>query len=360
MESKEKFEIMVFSNEGRDVPTLKEKIVSGRDYIYYGDDNKFPEYLWDLYLRSGVLQGIINGTIDFVSGNGVTSNLPVTYLNDEGDEIEDIIRKLTTDYCIFGGFCFQVIKDFNGSIKEIYWLDIQNIRISKDGDKAYYCEKWNQYGAKSVEYELWDPKKNQTNFIVYFKGHISRGVYPIPRYVSALAAIETSTEIGKFHLNNILNNLSASAIINFNNGEPTEEEKKRIEKRLNEKFGGAGNAGKNMIVFNNNKESAVTVERLSEDNFDKKFETLAKSTKEEIFIANRAYPILFGAQDESKGFSKSEFLEVFELYSKVVVSPIQNDIKRVFDKLFNTNNSLVFKKFTLSDSDENPNISVTN
>ena len=360
MESKEKFEIMVFSNEGRDVPTLKEKIVSGRDYIYYGDDNKFPEYLWDLYLRSGVLQGIINGTIDFVSGNGVTSNLPVTYLNDEGDEIEDIIRKLTTDYCIFGGFCFQVIKDFNGSIKEIYWLDIQNVRIDKNGEKAYYSEKWNQYGAKSVEYELWDPKKKQSNFIVYFKGHISRGVYPIPRYVSALAAIETSTEIGKFHLNNILNNLSASAIINFNNGEPTEEEKKRIEKRLNEKFSGAGNAGKNMIVFNNNKESAVTVERLSEDNFDKKFETLAKSTKEEIFIANRAYPILFGAQDESKGFSKSEFLEVFELYSKVVVSPIQNDIKRVFDKLFNTNNSLVFKKFTLSDSDENPNISVTN
>lgn len=360
MENKEKFGIMVFSNEGRDVPTLKEKIVSGRDYIYYGEDNKFPEYLWDLYLRSGVLQGIINGTIDFVSGNGVTSNLPVTYLNNEGDEIEDIIRKLTTDYCIFGGFCFQVIKDFNGTIKELYWLDIQNVRIDKNGEKAYYSEKWNQYGAKSVEYELWDPKKKQSNFIVYFKGHISRGVYPIPRYVSALAAIETSTEIGKFHLNNILNNLTASAIINFNNGEPTEEEKKRIEKRLNEKFSGAGNAGKNMIVFNNNKESAVTVERLSEDNFDKKFETLAKSTKEEIFIANRAYPILFGAQDESKGFSKSEFLEVFELYSKVVVSPIQNDIKRVFDKLFNTNNSLVFKKFTLSDSDENPNISVTN
>ena len=359
MENKEKFEIMVFSNEGRDVPTLKEKIVSGRDYIYYGEDNKFPEYLWDLYLRSGVLQGIINGTIDFVSGNGITSNLPVTYLNDEGDEIEDIIRKLTTDYCIFGGFCFQVIRDFNGYIKEIYWLDIQNVRINKDGDKAYYSEKWNQYGAKSVEYELWDPKKKQSNFVVYFKGHISRGVYPIPRYVSALAAIETSTEIGKFHLNNILNNLTASAIINFNNGEPTEEEKKRIEKRLNEKFSGSGNAGKNMIVFNDNKESAVTVERLSEDNFDKKFETLSKSTKEEIFIANRAYPILFGAQDESKGFSKSEFLEVFELYSKVVVSPIQNDIKRVFDKLFNINNSLVFKRFTLSDSDENPNISVT-
>lgn len=66
MENKDKFEIMVFSSEGRDVPMLKEKDISGKDYIYYGEDNKFPEYLWDLYLRSGVLQGIINGTIDFV------------------------------------------------------------------------------------------------------------------------------------------------------------------------------------------------------------------------------------------------------------------------------------------------------
>ena len=208
-----------------------------------------------------------------------------------------------------------------------------------------------QDGAKAIEYEIWNPKKNQSNFVVYFKGHITRGVYPIPRFIGALAAVETSTEIGKFHLNNILNNLTSSAIINFNNGEPSEEEKKRIEKRLNDKFSGANNAGKNMIVFNNNKESAVTVERLSEDNFDKKFETLAKSTREEIFISCRATPALFGLNPENNGFSKAEFLEAFELYNKTVVKPIQNDIKRVFDKLFNVENSLIFNKFTLEDSE---------
>lgn len=348
----DKENIMFFSNEKRDIPTLEEKVMSGKDYVFYGNDNKFPEYLWDLYLRSGILQGIINGTIDFVSGNGIQNNLPITKLNEDGDEIEDIIRKISTDYCIFGGFCFQVIKDYNGSIKEIYWIDMKNIRLNKEGDKVFYSEKWNQYGAKSVEYEVWDPKKNQNNFVVYYKGHISRGLYPIPRYVAALAAIETSTEIGKFHLNNILNNLSTSAIINFNNGEPSEEEKKRIERKLNEKFSGSSNAGRTMIVFNNNKESAVTVERLSEDNFDEKFQTLTKSTKEEIFIANRAYPILFGAMDESKGFSRTEFNEAFDLYEKTVVRSIQNDIKRVFDKLFNMDNSIIFNKFTLSEINE--------
>lgn len=347
----EDMKFSIVSNEVRLVPDVIEKKVSGKDFVYYGEDNKFPQYIWNLYLKSSILQGIINGTCDFVSGNGVTSNIPLQTINLDGEEIEDLIRKISIDYGIFGGFCFQVIKDYNGSIKELYWLDMQNIRLSEDGDKAYYCDKWNQYGAKAVEYEVWDPKKNQSNFVVYYKGHITRGIYPIPRFIGALAAIETSTEIGKFHLNNILNNLSSSAIINFNNGEPTEEEKKRIESKLNDKFGGAGNAGKTMVVFNNNKESAVTVERLSEDNFDKKFETLAKSTREEIFIAHRATPALFGMKNEGNGFSKEEFLEAFELYNKCVVRPIQNDIKRVFDKLFDIENAIIFNRFTLEDSE---------
>lgn len=347
----ENLSFSIISNDVRVVPDIIEKKVSGKDYIQYGEDNKFPQYLWNLYLKSSILQGIINGTCDFVSGNGIISNIPLNIVNDEGDELEDLIKKITTDYNIFGGFAFQVIKDYNGAIKELYWLDMQNIRVNEDCTKVFYCDKWNQYGAKAVEYEIWDPKKSQSNFVVYFKGHITRGVYPIPRFIGALAAVETSTEIGKFHLNNILNNLTSSAIINFNNGEPSEEEKKRIEKRLNEKFSGAKNAGKNMIVFNNNKESAVTVERLSEDNFDKKFETLAKSTREEIFISCRATPALFGLNPENNGFSKAEFLEAFDLYEKTVVRPIQNDIKRVFDKLFNVENSLIFNKFTLEDSE---------
>jgi capsid portal protein len=345
----EELKFSIMSNDVRIVPDVVEKKVSGKDYVFYGEENKFPQYVWNLYLKSAILQGIVNGTCDFVSGNGIISNLPITQMNSDGDELEDLIRKISMDYNIFGGFCFQVIKDYNGAIKELYWLDMQNIRLNEEGDKAYYCEKWNQYGAKAIEYEVWNPKKNQSNFVVYYKGHISRGLYPVPRFIGALAAIETSTEIGKFHLNNILNNLTSSAIINFNNGEPSEEQKKMIEKKLNDKFSGANNAGKNMIVFNNSKEEAVTIERLGEDNFDKKFETLSKSTREEIFISFRATPALFGLNPENNGFSKAEFLESFELYNKCVVKPIQNDIKRVFDKLFNMENSIQFKKFTLED-----------
>lgn len=347
----ENLQFSVLSNEARIVPTMIEKKVSNKDYIFYGEDNQFPQYIWDLYLKSSILQGIVNGTSDFVLGNGVSTAIDI--VNDEGETLEDVIKKLVIDFNIFGGFCFQGIRDHLGNIKEIYWLDMQNVRVGKDDDKIYYSEKWGCYGEKAIAYDLFDPTKQQPTFVVYFKGHISRGVYPIPRYVGALAAIETSTEIGKFHLNNILNNLSSSAIINFNSGEPSEEDKKRIEKRLEEKFSGSSNAGKFILAFNDNKDNAVTIERLAEDNFDEKFQTLSKSTKEEIFIAHRAYPSLFGMMQENNGFSRVEFDEAFQLYNKTVVQPIQKDIQRVFDRVFGVDKSIIFKKFSLDEEIEN-------
>jgi hypothetical protein len=148
-------------------------------------------------------------------------------------------------------------------------------------------------------------------------------------------------------LNNILNNLSSSAIINFNNGVPSEEVQKDIERRVNDKFAGTENAGRTIVTFNDSKENAVTVERLNEDRMDEKFNTLSKSVTQEIFISFRATPELFGFSSEGNGFSKTEFLESFELYYKTVVKPIQNDIVRVFEKIYNQPNIIQFVPFEI-------------
>lgn len=350
MKKDEKIEKMGFSlisQKTKIVPDVIEKQVSGKDYVFYGDDNDFPEYLWNLYLKSSVLQSIINGTVDYISGNEVVSRLDI--VNKEGETINDIIRKITTDYMIFGGFAIQIIRDFNGDVRELYWLDIRKVRVNDEGDRIFYCDKWNKYGAKAIEYERFDSEKKQSTSVFYYKGHITRGVYPIPRYCGALSAIETSTEIGKFHLNNILNNLTSSAIINFNNGVPSKEQQSEIERKISDKFSGADNAGKFILTFNNNKESAVTVERLNEDNMDAKFQTLSKSTMQEIFISFRATPSLFGLNPENNGFSKEEFLESFELYNKTCVIPSQKDIVRCFEKIYNEENIIQFIPFKLDE-----------
>lgn len=352
-DSKQKLNFSIFDSNSKVVPTFIEK-ETNRPYMNYGIDNKFPNYLWELYLRSALLQSIIEGTQNYTTGNGIiyNENADIQRLkeqaNEDGETLEDIINRVVVDYLIFGGFSLQIIYNKLGNISELYWLDFRNVRLNKEGDKAYYSEDWIRHANDFITYDVFNPKKeNKKSCVFYYRGHISRGVYPIPRYNGALSAIETSTEISKFHLNSILNNFDANLIISFNNGEPSEDVKDEIERKIKDKFSGADNAGKFILAFNDSKENGVTVERLTDDNFDKKYDALRTSTFKEIFIAFRAIPQLFGFNLDNDGFNTQEYESAFLLYNQTVVTPIQNDIKRAFNKIFGVNDSISFIPFAL-------------
>lgn len=349
----DKMNFSIFDSAVKVVPTFVEK-ETGKPFVNYGNDNKFPNYLWDLYLRSALLQSIINGTADYTCGNGVifSENSVVQKLKDnanqDGETLEDIIKKIVADYLIFGGFALQLIYNKLDEINEVYWLDFRNVRLDREGTKAYYTNDWVRHANDYATYDIFNPNERQKTCVYYFKGHLTRGVYPIPKYNGALSAIETSTEISKFHLNSIINNFSGNFIINFNNGEPSTDIQDEIERKVKAKFSGADNAGKFVIAFNKSKENGVTVERIQDDNFDKKYENLRTDTYKEIFIAFRAIPQLFGYSLEGTAFNKQEFTEAFELYNKTTVEPIQRDIKRVFNKIFNVDDSLNLIPFQLN------------
>ena len=349
----DKMAFSIFEQPVKVIPTFVEKENTGKPYLNYGVDNRFPNYLWDLYMRSALLQSIVNGTADYANGNGITyaENANVQRLakvaNKDGETLEDIVKKITIDYLVFGGFAFQVIYNKMGEIGEIYWLDFRNCRRSKDGDKIYYSEDWIKHANDYIEYDVFDPEKKDKSQVFYFKGHISRGIYPVPRYNGALSAIETSTEISKFHLNSILNNFSGNFIINMNSGIPSEDVQDEIERKIKAKFTGADNAGKFLVAFNDSKENAVSVERIQDDNFDKKYESLRTDTYKEIFIAFRCIPQIIGFSLEGTGFNKQEFMEAYELYNRTVVKPIQADLERTFDRVFGIENSMKIIPFTL-------------
>lgn len=351
----DKLNFSINNSHVRVVPTFEEKANTNKPYLYYGANNKFPQYLWELYLKSALLQSIINGTADYVMGNDIiyseSDNIQKLKdsANKDGDTLDDIVKKITIDYLIFGGFSIQVIFNKLGQISELYWLDFQNVRINKDGNKIYYSDDWVKKSNDYLTYDIFDSNKRKGTSVYYFKGHLSRGIYPIPRYNGALSAIETSTEISKFHLNSILNNFSGNFIINFNNGQPSTDVQEEIERKVKEKFSGADNAGKFILSFNDSKENGVTVERIADDNFDKKYESLRTDTYKEIFVSFRAIPQLFGYSLEGTGFNKQEFQEAFLLYNQTTVIPIQNDIIRIFNKIFGVDTSMSFKPFKIEE-----------
>ena len=347
----EKTQIQCYNQRTKEIPSFVEKQNSGKPYLNYGNNNQFPQYLWELYLKSAILQSIINGSADYVMGSNIQTTITIAdKVNKDLETLEDIIKKLTIDYFIFGGFALQVIFNKLGEIAELYWLDFRNIRVDKECKKAFYSDDWVGHSKDFITYDLFDTNKRSGTSVFYFNGHLSRGVYPIPRYNGALAAIETSTEISKFHLNSILNNFSSNFIINFNNGQPSEDVQEAIERRIKEKFTGTDNAGKFMVSFNDSKENGVTVERIQDDSFDQKYEALRQSTFKEIFVAFRCIPQLFGYSLEGTGFNKQEFLEAFELYNTTTIRSIQKDLVRCFNKIFGLEDSITFTPFNLEGS----------
>ena len=115
-----KFEFSMIPTNNREIPQLSEVRVSGKDYVNWGTDNKFPDYLWDLYLKSATLQSIINGNVDYICGNGIEFWKEDTVINKDGEEIDEFVKKLANDYEILGGLAFNIIEDFDGNVAELY------------------------------------------------------------------------------------------------------------------------------------------------------------------------------------------------------------------------------------------------
>ena len=341
---KDKLSFSVFELEKTEMPDGKETVRSGYDYVSWGKDNRFPNDLYDMYQNSAILQSVINGTADYVFGSGVISAFDV--VNDKYETLEDVVKRCVFDLLIFGGFAIQLMYK-GGKVEAMYWLDFQKCRKSEDEKKIYYSDDWGKYAKKALEYNAWTPGTDKGTCIFYYKGHKTRGIYPVPMYIGALKSVKISTEISNFHLNNITKGFASNAVISFNNGEPDEDTKARIEKDVKEKFCGTDNAGSFLLLFNESKDNACEIAKIQDDKFDLKYDALAKSVKEDIFIAFRATPTLFGLPNENNGFSKQEYLESFELYNKTVVVPLQKDVERAFKSIGFV---IKFKTFKLDDT----------
>lgn len=343
---KDKILFSAIELEKTEMPDAKEVARSGYDYVSWGVTNRFPQDLYDMYQNSAILQSVINGTADYVFGNGVISAFD-SFINDKYETLEDIIKRCVFDYLIFGGFAVQLMYK-GGKVESVYWLDFQKCRRSEDEKKVYYSDDWGKYARKALEYKSWVPGTDKGTCIFYYKGHKTRGIYPVPMYVGALKSVKISTEISNFHLNNIVKGFASNAIISFNNGEPDEDTKARIERDVKEKFCGTDNAGSFLLLFNESKENACEIAKIQDDKFDLKYDALAKSVKEDIFIAFRATPELFGLPTEGNGFTQEEYTQAFNLYNKTVVMPIQKDMERAFRAMGFV---IKFKSFTLENTE---------
>jgi hypothetical protein len=307
------------------VPDVVDKKTS-KKYINWGEDNKLPNYLWDNYLSCSNLQAIVNTVVDFVIGEGVDTVF-------SQKDFADNIQKWVTDYILFGGFAVEGLRNRNGDIAQLNYINVMNVRVDEELTTAFLSNNWGSWSGKNIiELPLYKEDEKQSHFIYYFRGNITRNINPIPMYVASLKSIEILNNVKNFHSNNLTNGFTASSIINLNDGTIKTRELSEIKKQLEEKFTGSSNAGKFILMNGGDKEHEATVVRLDADNFGDLYKTLTDSSENDLYVAFRINPILVGVNVQT-GFSKEEFENAFALYNSTMITPIKNIFIKHFKKL---------------------------
>lgn len=345
-----------------------ERFVSGKDLVEWGNRNAYPDYLLDLYNNVPTLRSIINGNIDFITGDDVsilplTDNLPDGQMNNRGDYIREQIKDIAKDYEIYGGFALQIIRNLIGMVAEVYYIDMRFLRTNKEGNVFYYCEDWSKSGKKDVIVypafmpnlkwdTLDDEQRNRNASSILYVKNVHTQVYPAPLYAASIKACEIERLIDDFHINSLQNQFVSSAIINFNNGDPGDEMKKEIEDAINEKFAGAANGGRIMLSFNKNKESATDIVEFEVKDFGERYKALSEHSRQQIFTAFRANPNLFGIPTEGNGFANEQYAESFKLYNRTQIQPVQRLIADTYDKIYGTKGVLSIVPFSMGGETE--------
>ena len=309
------------------IPEFKE--VKSKDWIMYGEDNKFPEQLLYLYNKSSNHNAIVNGKCIYVFGKGFPSGDKI--VNQNGETFNDVIKKSCSDIELFGGCYVEVIWKIGGAA-ELRHIPFQTLRRSKENNGYWYCKNWAKYTTEKPVFipDFNTDDKNGVQIFSYKEYRPGTDIYPLPGYFGALNDIETDVEISKYNLSIIKNGMFSSKMIVFNNGEPTSEIKRKIEADFKKKFTGAENGGNFMLVFNEDPAKAPVVNDLSTTDLDKLFDQLNKTTQAEIFSGHLVTsPMLFGIMEPGKLGGRNELQDAYEIFNNTYIGNKQKFLNSI-------------------------------
>lgn len=332
----------------------KPEIVESKhdDWVAYGEDNDYFEYLIERYYGSPTNNAIINSISEMIYGEGLKATD-----SDKDPEgwakviklfPEDDLRQVIIDYKVAGNAVIQLVRGKSGKFEKAYHAPIDKFRSGKcdeNGDvkKYYYSTDWQEVersiSKKPKEYPAYGHEKPTDKVAIYWIKNYSIGTYyysPVD-YQGGLQYAQLEEEVANYHNNNVKNGLAPSMLINFNDGVPPEEEQNLMERKINDKYSGSSNAGRAIIAFNNSADTAATIEPVQLSDADKQYEFLSSECMKKLMVAHRVTsPMLMGIKDNTGlGNNAEEIKTASQLFDNTVIRPKQQQIIKCLKRIIN-------------------------
>ena len=261
-----------------------------------------------------------------------------------GTILDSALQGIAFDLKLQGAFVAEVIwsMDFTRVVK-INHLPFENCRLAYDKEEeeitgVWYSKDWKNSRSKKGKPEFipaFNPSQaqEQPRQVIYAHGMMAgSSYYPKPDYFGSLNYVELSHQMGLYHVNNILNGLFPSFIINFLNGIPQKEEREAIRREWEERLSGASNAGKFLMTFNEDPARTPDIQAFPLSDADKQYQFLSEETAKQIMVGHRVVsPLIHGIRDTTGfGSNKDEMLVGLEIFNNQVVKPYQRIITNTF------------------------------
>jgi hypothetical protein len=318
-----------------------------RDWVEYGEDNNYFDYLIDRYNGSATNNAAINGIAEMIYGKGLDA-VEEDAKGKDYKEMKELftkscMKKVCYDYKMMGQAAIQIIysKD-RKKIVQVEHMPVETLRAEKANSKGeiqgyYYAKDWSEvtYKTQPKRIPAFGTSKSGLE-ILYIKPYRAGFYYYSPvDYQGGLQYAELEEEIANYHINNIQNGLAPSMLINFNNGVPTEEQRSLIEQNIQEKFSGSSNAGRFILAFNDSKELSASIEPVILSDAHEQYKFLSDESMRKVMVSHRIVsPMLVGIKDKTGLGNNAEELQTASLLmDNTVIRPMQVTILDELEKV---------------------------
>lgn len=343
---------------------IRPKLVENKskDWVLNGQNNSFYQYVIDRFNGSPTNSAIINAYVDLMYGNGLN------YKNSQLQnwvKLQQVLskkdlRKLISDFILFGECVFHVVKAKNGKdLGAIYHLPVQNIApsIANENNEIlsyWFCKDWKNTNKNiPIDFNAFGYEEKAKEHIFKLKPYkAGKEYFADPDYLSGLPYCEMEEEIANYYISHIKNGLSFGYIVNIPAGsQMTEEQQNEIERKIIQKLTGSSNAGKMVLSFNDVNGEKTTVEVVQLNDAHKQWEYLTAESRQQIMTAHRVTsPMLFGIKDSTGFGNNADELDTAEaqLYKRVI-QPKQGQFLEALDEIlraYNINLDLYFRPLT--------------
>lgn len=329
-------------------PIIEES--KNKDFVQYGSDNNYFQYLIDRFLYSNTNHAIITGVTNMVYGKGISA----TDSNRKPDEYAqmmslikgDCLKRVALERKLLGMAAMQVVYS-KGKVTRIDHFPMQTLRAEKCNDKGeieawYYHHDWSKYRNGDVLKRIPAFGFGNGNEVELYivKPYISGYYYYTPiDYSGALPYAKLEEEIADYLINDVMNGFSGTKVINFNNNIPPEEKRQEIANDVKRKLTGA-KGDKVIVSFNASKDNQTTVDDIPLNDAPAHYEYLSSECFEKLIVGHRVTsPMLLGIRDTGGGLSNNadEIETATRLFDNIVIRPYQIEIIDALDVILAVN-----------------------